>query len=165
MENNKLKDKGFTLIEILVVMAVFSIVVTLSIGIIMQVFSVNQKVRSVSSVMDNVSTGLETMTIELRYGGDYQCDSLEGCDSISFRGHDDRKIRYFLEDGAILRSTEGGIPRKLSTPEATISNLRFYVHNDLLVTVVIKGEVGRGPEGSTFSLQTAVAQRQRYEVF
>lgn len=164
-EKPKNNWNGFTLIETLVVMTLFLFVVALSIGVMMQVLTVNQKVRSESSVMNNINTGLETMTIELRYGSDYDCDAPEGCDSITFTNYDYTQVEYFLEDGQIRRSVNGGDSRRLSTPEATISNLRFYVHDDLLVTVVLKGEVGSGQKSSDFSLQTAVSQRQRHEDF
>jgi prepilin-type N-terminal cleavage/methylation domain-containing protein len=167
MAKKRLKDKrkGFSLVEMLVVMALFAIVITISIGVIMQVFAVNQKVRSMSYVMDNISAGLEIITIDLRYGSEYQCEFLDGCDSLSFLRYDNTPVEYFLQDGRIWRSIDGNSPRALSTSDATIDSFLFYVYNDLLTVVVIKGHVGEEQDVSHFSLQTAVSQRQRYETF
>lgn len=162
-EISKLKVNGFTLIEILVTMALFAVVVSISMGVIFRVLSVNQKIHSIASVTDSVSSGLETMSIDLRYGSDYGCEYSEGCDSIVFVNYDGVLTEYFLDDGQIWRSLNGGPPRRLIAPRANIDGLRFYVHDSFLVTIVIKGEVVIGRERSDFSLQTAVSQRQRHE--
>ena len=165
MKTIKKEKNGFTLIELLVVVAVFAMVVTLSIGVIMQVLSVNKKVRSMSSVMDNISSVLEIMTIEMRYGRDYYCIDPDDCNWITFYDYDNTEVNYFLTDNEIWKTVGEGSPRRLSTPEATIDGLHFHIHNDLLVMIVVKGRVGSGPEGSEFSLQTAVSQRQRHEEY
>ncbi len=56
------KNKGFTLIEMLVSVALFSIVLTIAIGSIITIIDVNRKSQTLTLVMNNLNFALESMT-------------------------------------------------------------------------------------------------------
>ncbi len=67
---------GFTLIEMIVSLAVFSVVITISIGALLMLIATNQKLQAEQSVLTNLSFALDSMTREIRTGTQYLCVSL-----------------------------------------------------------------------------------------
>ncbi len=68
-------QRGFTLIEMIVSLALFSIVITISVGALLVLIATNQQLQSEQSVMTNLSFALDSMTREIRTGYNYHCDS------------------------------------------------------------------------------------------
>ncbi len=66
--------RGFTLIEMIVSLGLFSIVVTISVGALLVLVATNQQLQSEQSVMTNLSFALDSMTREIRTGTSYYCD-------------------------------------------------------------------------------------------
>jgi prepilin-type N-terminal cleavage/methylation domain-containing protein len=69
---------GFTLIEMIVSLALFSVVVTISVGALLVLIASNQQFQNEQSVMTNLSFAMDSMTREIRTGSNYYCDSLTG---------------------------------------------------------------------------------------
>ena len=69
------KQSGFTLIEMIVSLGVFSVVVTTAVGAMLILISTNQQLQSEQSVMTNLAFALDTMTREIRTGYNYYCES------------------------------------------------------------------------------------------
>ncbi len=67
------KQFGFTLIEMIVALAVFSVIVTISIGALLTLIATNQQLQAEQSVMTNLSFALDSMTREIRTGTRYFC--------------------------------------------------------------------------------------------
>ena len=66
---------GFTLVEMIVSLAVFSIVLTVSVGALLVLVATNQQLQAEQSVMTNLSFALDSMTREIRTGSGYYCES------------------------------------------------------------------------------------------
>jgi prepilin-type N-terminal cleavage/methylation domain-containing protein len=69
----KQNNKGFTLIEMIVSLAVFAVVVTVAVGAMLVLINTNQQLQAEQSVMTNLSFALDTMTREIRTGYNYYC--------------------------------------------------------------------------------------------
>jgi prepilin-type N-terminal cleavage/methylation domain-containing protein len=67
-------QSGFTLIEMIVSLGVFSVVATTSVGAMLVLISTNQQLQSEQSVMTNLAFALDTMTREIRTGYNYYCE-------------------------------------------------------------------------------------------
>lgn len=65
--------KGFTLVEILVVLGLFSFIMTLATGVLYTTQAVNVKLQETQSVLDNVNLSIETIARDIRYGSDFHC--------------------------------------------------------------------------------------------
>lgn len=131
--NKKESKKGFTLLETLIALSIFSAVVTISVGSVIQILAVNRQSQSMKIVINNLNMALENMTIDLRFGTHYWCETGEiwnldpsaeaeggndsnpdtSCSSITFIERKDqdiipsggeRTINYSLEDNKIIRS-------------------------------------------------------------
>lgn len=68
-------QSGFTLVEMIVSLAVFSVVITISVGALLVLIASNQQLQSEQSVMTNLSFALDSMTREMRTGTNYFCAS------------------------------------------------------------------------------------------
>jgi prepilin-type N-terminal cleavage/methylation domain-containing protein len=68
------RKAGFTLVEMMVAVFVFSVVMVLSTGAIFSIIAANKTSQAVKSVMDNLSSALDSMSREIRYGTVYNCN-------------------------------------------------------------------------------------------
>lgn len=64
---------GFSLVEMIVSLALFSIVVTVAVGALLSLIATNQQLQAEQSVMTNLSFALDSMTREIRTGTHYYC--------------------------------------------------------------------------------------------
>lgn len=67
------KKKGFTLIEALVSLGLFSIVVVAATGVILSIISSNKKNQAISSVVNNLNYSIESMVRDIKTGYRYKC--------------------------------------------------------------------------------------------
>jgi prepilin-type N-terminal cleavage/methylation domain-containing protein len=67
------KNKGFTLVEMLVVLGLFSFIMTLATSVLYSTQAVNVKLQETQAVLDNVNVSIETMVRDIRYGSVFHC--------------------------------------------------------------------------------------------
>ncbi len=167
---------GFTLIEMIVAIFLFSIVMVVATGSLVAILEANRKAQAVKSVMNNLTFSLESMTRAIRVGSEYECGTsncaAEGSPSFMFTDTDGREIEYNFDENEhrIERSIDGSAFQPLTAPEVTISSLTFYLDGTDLtdsenewqprVLIVVKGIAGTSLRSqTTFNLETLVSQR------
>jgi prepilin-type N-terminal cleavage/methylation domain-containing protein len=185
--NQKGIQKGFTLIEMLVAVFVFSIIMTIATGAIFSIVSANKTSQALKSVMDNLSSAVDTMSREIRYGENYNCVdssptlndpascSTAGSSFIRFVNKDGQRVIYTFTDEfdgnneeALYRCIERVSDDcfRMTAEEVDIDNLRFYVSGASLdepdhpkVLITISGKAKHRSSVAPFDLQTMVSQR------
>ena len=141
-------NKGFTLIEIMVSVAIFAIIMTTGIGALVSITNSYRVSQQNKQVNDALNFSLESMTRELRLGHNYyvpsgsnqvnaiEVGSLDNVnDSIGFIASDGRGyfiFRYNEENLSLERKTIGGSvgdnTAQLTNPDLVeITNVRFIV--------------------------------------
>ena len=75
--------RGFTLIEMIVSLAIFSIVAVVALGALTKIISANKKAQSLQSAMTNLNFTLESMSREMRVGSNFRCAVGGGASSIA----------------------------------------------------------------------------------
>lgn len=65
---------GFTLVETLVALAIFSVVMVVSGGIVLSLISSNRQNQAVNSVVNNLSYSIESMVRDIKTGYEYKCN-------------------------------------------------------------------------------------------
>lgn len=70
---SKNKKRGFTLLEMIVSLGIFSLVAVIAVGSLVRITGLNRRAQSLQSAMDNVSFALESMTRNMRYGTGFEC--------------------------------------------------------------------------------------------
>lgn len=173
--------KAFTLVEILVAVALFTLVASIALGSILTIFDANRKNRYSKTVVDNLNLSIENMARTVRFGNNYHCGSTgplsspQDCannytgDSFLAVTFDGSVIAYRLNGTAIQRSENGGSTyTNITASDVTIEDLRFRVFDSSpsdneqpYIIVVIKGYVGSKPTlQSKFSITTLMSQRR-----
>jgi prepilin-type N-terminal cleavage/methylation domain-containing protein len=184
----KNSDKGFTLIEILVSVAIFSTVMVMALGALLAMSESDRKAQTLKSVINNLNFSLDAMSRTMRTGIDYHCDVSVGtvtdprdctqangaASSVAFLSAENQTVRYCRGNGsacsssgtAILVSKNGGTYAPLTATEVTITNLQFYVTGaedtqlQPHVVILLSGKVPvSATQTSSFDLETSVTQR------
>lgn len=143
-------QSGFSLIEMIVSLALFSVVMTISVGALLSLIGSNDQLRSEQSVMTNLAFALDSMSREIRTGSYYNCNDsnfadqeilgtttrncnpgaygisfVEGGDSIT--GGSSRRIAYYLDQGKIMRRIGNGTDQTMTADGIYIAELKFWV--------------------------------------
>lgn len=176
----KKHNSGFTLAEMIVSVALFSIVVTVSTGALLTVLSTNQRAQAIETVMNNLDFALQQMARDIRVGTHYYCGvspsltAYGDCSpspsnsSFSFTSHDGvSRVIYELSGTSILRSVDGGANYyPITASQINVTRLAFYVsgsnpsdNQQPKVFIVLQGNVTVKGAKTNFNLQTTVSQR------
>jgi prepilin-type N-terminal cleavage/methylation domain-containing protein len=157
---------GFTLIELMVSVALFAIVVMISMAAILSVVDSTKKAQSMKSVMNNLNFALETMTRSIKTGtnlGVIQGDS-NTKSSVSVKDQNSKQLTYSLGSGLAANSIVRNGTEAITAPEVNIDNLKFFdgtiMNGQPSVIMVVQGTVKLSERvSSEFSIQTAITQR------
>lgn len=153
--NSKFYHHGFTLVELLISVSVFSTAVVIGVGALYSAQQINIKLQATHIIMDSINLSLETVTRNIRYGSNFYCsnnladkatlsvgdciysttDSSSGGALIVFKlvsGGTNDRIAYYIENGHLMEAISNGgtligTPKQISSDEVVITNLHFYV--------------------------------------
>lgn len=142
---------GFTLIEMLVSVAIFTIVMVVALGALLSITESDRKAQTLKSVINNLNFALDSMSRTIRTGTQYHCGSTgtitapQDCSTpnsfLSFLAADGRQLSYRLvtndttncpgSGSCLQRATNGasGSPtfETITSPEVYITRADFYV--------------------------------------
>ncbi|HYC34234.1 MAG TPA: type II secretion system protein [Candidatus Paceibacterota bacterium] len=176
--NFKKRNSGFTLVEVIVAVGIFSLVMLVAMGAVLSIVGANKKAQSLHNVINNFNLAVESMVRDMRTGYQYVCggdsDSCSAATTFSFKSTQSSQndvaqdITYRLENDYITKRVgSSGDAVRLTSEEVKVNRLEFYMRggtsgdlNQPLVIVLIEGEATIGGEVSRFNLQTLVSQRQ-----
>jgi len=170
------KSEGFTLIEMIVSVSIFTIVVFVGVGALLNISDANRKSNAIRAVMDNLNFSMESMGRNIRTGYSYSCSDSgvgsgncpTGGNQIDFTDQDgiEVKYRYDSTNKGIMISENGGPFLNITAPEVRIEDLTFYVtgvgadDRQPKVVISINGVAGLKEKHQTsFTVQTTISQR------
>ena len=183
------KSSGFTLIEMIVALSIFTVVMTVALGSLLSVISANKKSQAIQSLMTNLNFAIDDISRNARVGTTYHCSPLgssakkdkprncsSGGDLFAFEAtdgdssDDSDQVVYKFNDttNAIEKSTDSGANYvRITEDRITIENLEFYVlgasntdKNQPRVVIVVRGVAGTQSGIMTdFNIETMVTQR------
>ncbi len=157
---SKIKNqKGFTIVELLVSVTIFTIIVFFSLGSVVIIFSSNRKSESIRSAIDNANFALEVMTREIKFGSGF--DSTIG---LKFENATGETITFSKEGNQIFKKIGTGSSLPITSPTYNVDTMNIKLNNtdtQPLITIFIKGIAMPGSkEPTSFSLQTTISPRQ-----
>ena len=179
----KNKEKGFTLIELMVATSIFSMVMLASLGALFTLLGASKNSRATHTAMDNVNFALESMTRSIRMGSKYYCTKVGdtpptnfvngnncsgGGTAISFFPQGEKKTptTYMLVNGTIKKyigEEDNGV--QVISDAVNVEDLRFYVtgaeepYKQPSVFIRLKGVVRVKEKRIPFLIQTFINQR------
>lgn len=178
--------KGFTLIELIIAIALFSILVGIAAGGFTSALRTQRQVAALISAQSNASLTLEQMARELRTGylfchdvsGNPTCTCTGGagpnstlaCDNfIDFHNSETADVNYELTNGALERSENGGALQPITAANVSVQYLTFRLfgsaegdHWNPRITVsmgVAPSSTDPAVSNTILNLQTTVSAR------
>lgn len=152
--HNSSHRRGFSLIELLVSMALFIVVLTIGVGALMVLISSNAKAQNMQAAVSNIQFALDSMSREIRTGYAYYCSTSAGsdiagdltevndCDKGIYlsiieggksltQGLNNRRIgyRYNSGDQSVERKIGAGQWVRLTDPNVNVTDMHFNVAN------------------------------------
>jgi prepilin-type N-terminal cleavage/methylation domain-containing protein len=149
------QNRGFTLVELLVSLALFSIVVVSALGAVLTISDANRRVQKNRAVMDNINLAMESMSRNIRLGRNYYCTNAtptlpiygaaittaQSCSTggtyLAFEdqygspsNNNDQDVYYFdsVQKKIMYYAYDsGGVAVPLTSNELEINSLKFYV--------------------------------------
>lgn len=187
MSKKRIPLYGYTLLELIVSVGIFSIVMLASTGAYLTLINLDRQARAVNDVVSNLSFAVDSMARAVRTGSGYKCDNNSGSPNCvngstnSTLGFTDsespnRGVVYSLSNGQIMATIcssapcTGGVTSVLTDSRIVVQSLKFYVRGvgtvgespkvQPQVTFVIAGimNVGQG-KVVNFSIQGGATQR------
>lgn len=71
--NNKSYNSGFTLLEMIVSLGIFTIVAVIAVGSLVRITSLNRQAQSMQAAMNNINYILESISREMRFSRKFHC--------------------------------------------------------------------------------------------
>lgn len=138
------RSSGFTLVEMIIAVALFSIVMLVCVSALLALVSANRKAHALQSVMNNLNVTLDGMARNIRMGSNYHCGSngtltlTQDCSSngdtyFAFVPYgnttsDPLTIYNFNSTTHRIEKQSGGSSMlPITAPEVTIDDMHFYV--------------------------------------
>ena len=149
--------QGFSLVELLVAVSLFTIVLTMAVGTLLVLVDANAKAQNMQQVMTNVSFAIDSIAREVRTGSGLYCSTsdidpdldptttndcddgtylsiVEGGESLTGGATSPRiTFRYNNTQQAIERRIADGSWYPLTSTNVTITDMYFYVADSATV--------------------------------
>lgn len=177
--------RGFTLIEMMVSVALFSIVMLVGMTALFTLVSQNKRAQALNSVITDLNFSLESMSRTIRTGYAYGCEFVPGRDCVSgdtrfqlttIINNVEHRVRYrFRESGGRgfierhIEPTGGGTSFgwvEITSANVDIEDFSFFVFGTSgadafqpRVMISFSGQAQNEQETSDFSIQTTITQR------
>ena len=162
--------KGFTLIEILVAITIFSILITIVLGIFSSTLQIRQRYNQIKEIEDNARYTMELMSREIRMAQSIDAgEATSPPDSeIDFTNSFAEAISFCRADSTGTCDSSGDYLAKnntvLTSNKVKITNLTFYVNNFDLVNgphprVTISMTMSSNDDSVSMNFQTTVSLR------
>lgn len=134
-----MEKRGFTLIELIVSVGLFSIVIVIAMSAYLSLIALDRKARATNDVMTNLSFVMESMSRSIRTGTNYDCGGIgsiancvNGANYFSFVDENNQTVTYLLKsDGTVGNCVNTGVctsgsSASITDPRIHITNLTFY---------------------------------------
>lgn len=160
---NKNKERGLTMIELIVAIGIFSLVIGMAIDIFVLAVATQRRITALKNVNDNIRFTIESMAREIKTGKNFS--SIGG--SLSFTNANGGAVLYRINMNAVEKSSDGGTNYSAVTgSEVTINYLNFYLMGQSAgdgleprITITIGATSQVGNQSANLKVQTTISER------
>jgi prepilin-type N-terminal cleavage/methylation domain-containing protein len=164
---------GFTIIEMIVSIGIFTVVAVAAVAALTSVIEANRRTQSLTESNNNLNFVLQSMVREIRNGFNYGCgvsdpfnaeDCPSGSSAFGFVNSARDGVGFKLNNGRI--EDENGDP--ITPEQVTVEHLEFRVdgatnsNKQARVEISIQIEAGTDDAKQKLNLQTTATQRLLY---
>ncbi len=172
------KKSGFTIIELVISIGIFSVIVVAAISITISVMNGQLKAADIQAIQDNIRFSLELITKEMRTGSGYNLTGICGAlgTEITFTTSAGQTMVYYLDPAtnSIMRikgSSTCSNARQFTADEVVVEKLNFLLRGNGIgpndgqpvVTIImqVRSKNAKFQNQSSMNLQTTITQRLR----
>lgn len=167
---HKHNQEGFSIVEVVTSIFVFSVVALIVGGLLVQAMNVKRRAFSAQAIQENVLAVLELMAKEIRVSiisdQNNNCTTDPPLSTLNMIHPIEGAITYQLNGGVVERVT-GGITHTLSSDDVIFNSLRFCISGSTTpaddksarVTVLLSVSNKKGREILTTNIHTTVTSR------
>ena len=150
----KNNTKGFTLIELMVVVALFTTIMVVSVGALFSAQAINTKLQQTQVILDGVNLSIEEMVRDIRYGSIFYCTNsvpnstpdrlscaypngnnvlvFKPSNSLTGVNSSNDRVAYYVSNGSLFKKEfpEGDTtqsPIQVTASDIVVEKLSFYV--------------------------------------
>ncbi|MEK7537241.1 MAG: prepilin-type N-terminal cleavage/methylation domain-containing protein [Patescibacteria group bacterium] len=165
-----MSKKGFTLVELIVAVFIFSVLMVIAVGSFVSALSLQRRALNIKKVEENSRFILELMAREIRVANpinttDNGCPG-SGTSILTFQHPVNGLIEYSLSGNQVHRKVDGA-DSIISNPDIEVSRLTFCVSGNAVsddrqprVTIILSLKTGgAAAEKANIDLQTTASQR------
>ena len=167
-------QKGFTLIEMIVAIALFSVVTVVGLGVMADTYNTSRLEKQSSSRLFAIERSLDIMAREMQAGRNFVCGGVGDCDwgtSVVFDNKDGQSVRYYYDtSGAdpVLKRVVGGVTSEMIVGGGPVefTGFSFFVSGTGVddniqprIRVVVQGDIKESSEVQPFGLDMFISQR------
>lgn len=157
------KEKGLTMIELIVAIGIFGLVIGMTVSIFVLALASQRRIIALRNTEDNIRFTIEAMAREIKTGKNFSGSG----SSVSFTNAKGEAVIYRLSGSAIEKSSDGGINYSAVTgSETTVNYLNFYLMGQATgdglqprVTVTIGVTSIVGNQTANLKIQTTISVR------
>ena len=141
--------RGYTLVELIVSVAIFSVVMLVATAAFLTMISLDRQARATNDVVTNLSYVTDTMARALRTGEAYSCGGVGDCStprsSITFTDSESRSVTYSRVTNP-NNSSYGSIQQCIGSTCMVVTDPRVNVE---LLSFYVAGSVAKQTNGDT----------------
>ncbi len=179
MTGTRNMKKGFTLIELIIAVGLFSILVAIAAGGYVNALRTEREVAALASAQSNAGLAIEQMTREVRTGYLFCHDPNNNnpsaacncttsgttwtCSALDFYNSQTEHVNYSLAGNMLTRSDNnenGGVPEIITSDNVAVSSLRFILQGQLEGDHWNPSSTDPAIASTTLHLETSVSARQ-----
>ena len=120
--------RGFTLVELMVTIAIFTSVMTIATGALFSAQALNTKLQETQTILDEVNLSIQIMSRDIRYGSQFYCTNNETDPSAVVPGAR-HSCPYPTGFGALLFKPTDTLS---GTTDSTQDRVAYFVSNGIL---------------------------------
>ncbi|MEK7123536.1 MAG: prepilin-type N-terminal cleavage/methylation domain-containing protein [Patescibacteria group bacterium] len=161
-------NKGFTLLELIVAIGVFSAVISASTGIFLSTLTAQRKAIALQNIQDNIRFAVESMAKEIRTGKTFSANPERT--QLNFINAAGASVVYRLSGTAIERSQDNGTTfLPITADNIEVSGLKFYLSGEaesdglqpkITITAKTRAKNVKIAEQSEMYLETTISARE-----
>ena len=155
------KNTGFTLIELIVAMAVFSLAIVGAVGIFIRAIEGQRKIAAIQAVEENARFVLEMLAKEVRMSAVNSPNGAnDSLDIIARKEAGDEPVVYSLANGQIIRNGEA-----ITSSQVKVSRLKFYINKSagaptlVSLAITIENQSQKTEKKAEMNLATTLSDR------
>jgi prepilin-type N-terminal cleavage/methylation domain-containing protein len=154
-------NRGFSLVELIIAMSVFTVLITIATGVFVRVIKTQRDLVTRLSIIDNAGLVLEQMTREIRTGYDFSIAN----PNLVFQNREGKQVQYLKNNDKIVRIVEGD-SFELTSPNVKVKELNFVLAQEnnskcspWRITIFLKVGSEKLEEKDDILLQTTISSR------